>query len=131
MARAASPMADGRRQVGRALRDGDVDRLVDDPPLPFFVLFEAEQAAHGATPGPIGSIIVAETVYGALRTNVHGFEGLGPTLRRPHRSLRIRPLSRSGAAGRHSRRPDCRDRRHAGIARPFGSRRPASSLMPA
>jgi hypothetical protein len=60
---------------------GDVDRLVDDPPLPFFVLLEAEQAAHGATLGPIGSIIVAETVYGALRTNVHGFEDAGPTLR--------------------------------------------------
>jgi len=60
---------------------GDIDRLVDDPPLPFFVLFEAEQAAHGITLGPIGSIIVAETVYGALRSNVHGFEDAGPTLR--------------------------------------------------
>ncbi len=58
----------------------DVDRLVNDPPLPFFVLFEAQQAAQGMTLGPIGSIIVAETVYGALRRNTHGFEKAGSTL---------------------------------------------------
>ena len=60
---------------------GDIDRLVDDPPLPFFVLFEAEQAAHGATLGPVGSIIVAETIYGAMRSNLYGFEDAGPALR--------------------------------------------------
>jgi hypothetical protein len=60
---------------------GDVDRLVSDPPLPFFVLFEAEQAAHGQRLGPIGSIIVAETIFGALRSNATGFEAAGPGLR--------------------------------------------------
>jgi hypothetical protein len=58
----------------------DIDRLVDDPPLPFFVLFEAQQAAQGMTLGPIGSIIVAETMYGALRRDTHGFENSRSTL---------------------------------------------------
>jgi len=60
----------------------DLDRLVDDPPLPFFVLFEAERATQGLTLGPIGSIIVAETIYGALRRDPHGFENAGPTLQK-------------------------------------------------
>jgi len=59
----------------------DLDRLVDDPPLPFFVLFEAEKAAQGMTLGPVGSIIVAETIYGALRRDTHGFEKPGASLR--------------------------------------------------
>ena len=58
----------------------DVDRLVNDPPLPFFLMFEAEQACQGTTLGPIGSIIVAETIYGIITTSLTGFEDAGATL---------------------------------------------------
>jgi hypothetical protein len=77
-----------------ALTDADAAALVEDPPLPFFVLFEAAYAApagglaeatsrKGATSfrghggqhlGPLGSIIVAETVYGALRSEPFGID---------------------------------------------------------
>jgi hypothetical protein len=41
--------------------------LSNDPPLPFFVLFEAMQEPHeGRHLGPLGSIIVAEVIFGAL-----------------------------------------------------------------
>ena len=46
----------------------DVDTLSNDPPLPFFVLFEAmeQPQAEGMHLGPFGSIIVAEVIFGAL-----------------------------------------------------------------
>lgn len=56
-------------------------RIVDDPPLPFFILFEAEQAAGGRTLGPLGSVIVADTIIGALLGQPTGFEKEGPTLK--------------------------------------------------
>jgi Animal haem peroxidase len=64
----------------------DITRLSNDPPMPFFILFEAAHAFADTTPlttlgaglkfagqggrtlGPLGSIIVAETFYGALRS---------------------------------------------------------------
>lgn len=50
-----------------ALNSEDIDTLSDDPPLPFFILFEAMQAPQrGFHLGPLGSIIVAEIVFGAL-----------------------------------------------------------------
>ncbi len=49
------------------LTDADVETLSNDPPLPFFVLFEAmQQPAQGFHLGPLGSIIVAEVIFGAL-----------------------------------------------------------------
>jgi hypothetical protein len=45
----------------------DVETLANDPPLPFFVLFEAMQPdAQGFHLGILGSIIVAEVVFSAL-----------------------------------------------------------------
>src|SRR5262249_59813687 len=46
----------------------DIETLSNDPPLPFFVLFEAMQQpeARGLHLGPLGSIIVAEVIFGAL-----------------------------------------------------------------
>jgi len=67
----------------------DVNDLVCDPPLPFFVLFEAARSDDGLTPtptgggrrlGPIGSIIVAETVFGAMRNHPVAFEDANPDL---------------------------------------------------
>lgn len=50
-----------------ALNSEDIDTLSDDPPLPFFILFEAMQAPQrGFHLGSLGSIIVAEVVFAAL-----------------------------------------------------------------
>jgi Animal haem peroxidase len=52
--------------------DPDLDRILADPPLPFFVLFEAgrigkdEATQGGWRLGPLGSVIVAETILGAM-----------------------------------------------------------------
>lgn len=77
----------------------DVEHIVGDPPLPFFVLFEAahdgdragrplpaapDAAGHVVFPGgggrclgPLGSIIVADTLFGALRGRPFGFDEIG------------------------------------------------------
>jgi hypothetical protein len=58
----------------------DIKRVVEDPPLPFFVLFEANH--HGGRHlGPLGSIIVAETMLGVMRCNPLGVEQSGSTLK--------------------------------------------------
>jgi hypothetical protein len=51
-----------------ALTGEDIEALSNDPPLPFFVLFEAMQQpqAEGQRLGPLGSIIVSEVIFGAL-----------------------------------------------------------------
>jgi Animal haem peroxidase len=50
------------------LTEDDVETIASDPPLPFFVLFEAMQqpGTQGLHLGPFGSIIVAEVIFGAL-----------------------------------------------------------------
>ena len=49
------------------LTAADIETLSNDPPLPFFVLFEAmQQPTQGFHLGPLGSIIVAEVIFGAL-----------------------------------------------------------------
>lgn len=67
----------------------DVAELSDNPPLAFFVLFEAAHSivdgrpvlrAGGRHLGPVGSIIVAETLFGALRLQPTGLETAGPRL---------------------------------------------------
>ena len=51
-----------------ALTADDIETLSDDPPLPFFILFEAmrQPEAEGLRLGPLGSIIVSEVIFGAL-----------------------------------------------------------------
>lgn len=44
--------------------------LAEDPPLTLFLMLEAEQDAGGATLGAIGSILLAETLAGALPPRV-------------------------------------------------------------
>ncbi|MEA3069329.1 MAG: hypothetical protein QOD29_775, partial [Alphaproteobacteria bacterium] len=48
----------------------DIETLSNDPPLPFFILFEAMQQpeAKGQCLGPLGSIIVSEVIFGALHS---------------------------------------------------------------
>jgi hypothetical protein len=50
------------------LTSDDIETLANDPPLPFFILFEAMQQARaeGLCLGPLGSIIVSEVIFGAL-----------------------------------------------------------------
>lgn len=55
-----------RDPVLSLLTETDVEALADEPPLPFYVLFEAEREAAGERLGILGSILVAETIYGAL-----------------------------------------------------------------
>ena len=54
-----------------ALTSEDIETLANDSPLPLFVLFEAMQQpqAEGLHLGPLGSIIVAEVIFGALADN--------------------------------------------------------------
>ena len=51
-----------------ALTTDDIATLSNDPPLPFFILFEAmrQPDAEGLRLGPLGSIIVSEVIFGAL-----------------------------------------------------------------
>ena len=82
-----------REWLGRpptTLSNDDINTLTDDPPLPFFIMFEAAHPIVNGVPtsldggrhlGPVGSIIIAETVFGALKRNAIGFEKAGATLR--------------------------------------------------
>ena len=56
-------------QVYGALTDEDIETLSNDPPLPFFILFEAMQQTEGLQLGLLGSIIVSETIFGALASD--------------------------------------------------------------
>jgi hypothetical protein len=53
----------------------DIETLCNDPPLPFFILFEAMQQpeAKGLCLGPLGSIIVSEVIFGALHSESDSF----------------------------------------------------------
>jgi hypothetical protein len=53
-------------QAYGALTDEDIETLSNDPPLPFFILFEAMQQTEGLKLGLLGSIIVSEVIFGAL-----------------------------------------------------------------
>ena len=53
-------------RVYGALTDEDIETLSSDPPLPFFILFEAMQQTGGLQLGLLGSIIVSEVIFGAL-----------------------------------------------------------------
>lgn len=50
------------------LTPDDIETIASDPPLPFFILFEAMRQPHaeGLCLGPLGSIIVSEVIFGAL-----------------------------------------------------------------
>ena len=58
------------RAYGRLTAE-DIETLANDPPLPFFILFEAmrQPQAEGLRLGPLGSIIVSEVIFGALERN--------------------------------------------------------------
>jgi hypothetical protein len=65
------------------LTEADIHTLANDPPLPFFILFEAAMgpdnpAKRGKTLGVLGSIIVAEVIFGAMQEDrLPGVEASG------------------------------------------------------
>jgi hypothetical protein len=53
-----------------ALTEADIETLSNEPPLPFFILFEAmRQPRAGLHLGLLGSIIVSEVIFGALASD--------------------------------------------------------------
>lgn len=60
----AAGMAGHAKDV--AFSPAEIDFLTRNPPLFFFVLFEAEQIGGGLRLGPLGSFIVAETLFARL-----------------------------------------------------------------
>ncbi|MBR0797921.1 hypothetical protein JQ615_21260 [Bradyrhizobium jicamae] len=71
--------------VSEQFEAGDIPAIVDDPPLPFFVLFEASVKHDGLRLGPLGSIIIAEAIVGAM---VNSPLGRGPFVLDPMRQLK-------------------------------------------
>lgn len=55
-----------RDQSGFQETKGDITALVDNPPLAFFVLWEAAEESKGMKLGVLGSIIVAEVIFAAM-----------------------------------------------------------------
>lgn len=53
-------------QRGTGLTAADIAAIAADPPLPFYILFEAEAQTDGETLGPLGSIIIADVIYAIL-----------------------------------------------------------------
>lgn len=59
------------------LSAADIAALAAEPPLPFYILFEAEHEARGERLGTLGSVLAAETIYGALARERLASEGEG------------------------------------------------------
>ena len=59
------------------LTQEDIETLSNDPPLPFFILFEAmlQPGAEGLRLGPLGSIMVSEVIFGALAGDLRSSSG--------------------------------------------------------
>jgi hypothetical protein len=56
----------GQDAAGRGIKPSDIVDLARDPPLPFFILLEAAHTTDGTSLGVLGSIIVAEVMFGEL-----------------------------------------------------------------
>jgi hypothetical protein len=69
----------------------DIATLSRDPPLPFFILFEAafDPAIEGRKLGVLGSILVAEVIFGALSREPMPAEAAGATLSDALRALSL------------------------------------------
>jgi hypothetical protein len=55
-----------RPRLATRPKDSDVAALAADPPLPFYVMFEAMHDEAGLRLGRLGSLIVAEVLYRAM-----------------------------------------------------------------
>lgn len=75
-------MASASYQTNADAPDPAAVAISEDPPLPFFVLFEAyhDPASNGCRLGVLGSIIVAEVIFSELCRNPTAAEKHGGTL---------------------------------------------------
>jgi hypothetical protein len=64
----AEAIKDWLRAKNADLSGADLDFVSFNPPLLFFVLFEAQHIGHGIKLGPVGSFIVAEVLCSTLST---------------------------------------------------------------
>ena len=57
--------------AGQEFDDGELNALSQDPPLPFFLMFEAmsDPTSNGERLGPLGSVIVAAVIFGILNSD--------------------------------------------------------------
>jgi hypothetical protein len=62
-------LTDQNRRRGNLMDAHEIETLAKDPPLPFFTRFEAEQDPDGRGKhlGRLGSIILADVIYGILK----------------------------------------------------------------
>ena len=72
---ARSRMMDWLKDSGEGiLSESDIAAIAKDPPFSFYILFEAAEESDGKHLGVLGSIIVAETVFKALKASVSDAE---------------------------------------------------------
>ena len=78
----------------RGLSAADAAAIAAAPPLPFYVLFEAERERDGLSLGVLGSVIVAETVLGILARDplpsMHDGAAPDAALRRLEQAAKVR-----------------------------------------
>ncbi|MBN8939120.1 MAG: hypothetical protein J0H01_06495 [Rhizobiales bacterium] len=74
--------ADLPKGAGKVAFDGDLDFIVQHPPLLFFILLEAEIIGQGIRLGPLGSFIIAETMFSELASPIETPESPGRAGRR-------------------------------------------------
>lgn len=77
-----------RSRPDASLEQADIDLIAADPPLPFYILFEAEHCHSGKRLGPLGSVLLAETFFGALLGDPLPGEAPGATVTKLGISLR-------------------------------------------
>jgi hypothetical protein len=64
------------------MTQADVTTLAKDPPIPFFVRYEAYRESQGKRLGVLGSIVVADVFYSILQHDpIMGIEGTAPLAR--------------------------------------------------
>ena len=69
----ASEIASGH--TGKQVKDGDFDK---DTPLWFYILKEAEVLCNGETLGPLGSLLVADTLIGLMECHPRSYLNAAP-----------------------------------------------------
>jgi hypothetical protein len=81
--------------TGQGLGAQDAAAIAAAPPLPFYVLFEAEAERQGICLGALGSILVAETMLGILDADPLPAErdggGIGAALGRLSAAAKVKP----------------------------------------
>ena len=87
---------ESRRDAAK-FEDADIESLVKEPPLAFFVLWEAaaDPGTRGLKLGLLGSIIVAEVIFGAMMRDPMPGEGRFPTLKENLEALSLHTFEKN------------------------------------